>query len=105
MKKKKKIKNIKKEAHIDNDDVKITMEIAGDQKKPLDSEDEIMVEIAGDPKIESIYPENEVEITKIFAGEPKIKPIYPQNEVQMTKVIAGEPKPIIHPKTRSKSRG
>ena len=81
------------------------MEIAGDQKKPLDSEDKIMMEIAVDPKTESIYPENEVEITKIFAGEPEIEPIYPQNEVQMTKVIAGEPKPIIHPKTRSKSRG
>ena len=76
------------------------MESAGDQKKLLDSEDKIPMEIAGDSKVESVYPKNEVEITKIFADEPKIEPMHPENKVQMTKVIAGEPKPTIHPKTR-----
>ena len=76
------------------------MEIACDQKKLLDSEDKIPMEVAGDSKVESIYPKNEVKITKIFADEHKIEPIYPENKVQMTKVIAGEPKPTIHPKTR-----
>ena len=93
--KNKSLKTLKKKLELIMMMSKLQWKLSVIKKEPLDSEDKITMKIAGDPKIEPIYPENQVEISKVIACEPKIEPVYSENKVEITKVIAGEPKPVI----------